>query len=99
MREVLDTFIKKLNKDLNDAKLLVAKFEGAIEAVQVLIDEDENSKSKRIQETKDKHKTDVERRVEELEEELAELKESLATLNSRVFRLLQVLQNQDDHAP
>lgn len=53
MREVLDTFIKQLNKDLNDAKLLVAKFEGAIEAVQVLIDEDENSKSKRIQETKE----------------------------------------------
>jgi len=53
VREVLDTFIKQLNKDLNDAKLLVAKFEGAIEAVQVLIDEDENSKSKRIQETKE----------------------------------------------
>lgn len=50
MRETLDRFIKKLNRDLNDAKLLVAKFEGAIEAIQVLIDEDENSKSKRIQE-------------------------------------------------
>lgn len=46
---------------------------------------------------KNSQKTDVERRVEELEEELAELKESLATLNSRVFRLLQVLQ--DDRAP
>ena len=57
MREVLDNFIKKLNKDLNDAKLLVAKFEGAIEAVQVLIDEDENSKSKRIQETKESEQT------------------------------------------
>ena len=57
MREILDNFIKKLNKDLNDAKLLVAKFEGAIEAVQVLIDEDEDSKSKRIQETKESEQT------------------------------------------
>ena len=51
------------------------------------------------QKNQNKHKTDAERRIEELEEEVQELKESLATLNSRVFRLLQVLQNQDDHGP
>lgn len=52
MRELLDRFIKKLNKDLNDAKVLVVKLEGAIEAIQVLITEDENSKSAKLQEAK-----------------------------------------------
>lgn len=51
MRNTLDAFLKKLISDLENAKLAVAKFQGAIEAVEVLIKEDENSKHKRIQET------------------------------------------------